>query len=131
VLRTIPMLLSALLLSGAETLAAQAGTTLSPSPTLPSDTLEANYAPRSAPGPMPDLAPTLPSDTLQATQPEATHPESNQPVDSVATDSSDDHEQAPPQTPGDSAALRELRSWIQRHPGLISPPPVRAVLVRV
>jgi hypothetical protein len=122
VLRTIPMLLSALLLSGAETLAAQAGTTLPPSPTLPSDTLEANYAPRSAPGPMPELAPALPSDTLEAAEP----------VDSVptATDSSDD-EQAPPQTPGDSAALRDLRSWIQRHPGLISPPPVRAVLVRV
>jgi hypothetical protein len=119
------MLLSALLLSGAETLAAQARTTL-PSPTLPSDTLEANYAPRSAPGPMPDLAPTLPSDTLEATQPA----EPAQPVDSVPTDSSDD-EQAPPQTPGDSAALRDLRSWIQRHPGLISPPPVRAVLVRV
>jgi hypothetical protein len=114
------MLLSALLLSGAETLAAQAGTTL-PSPTLPSDTLEANYAPRSLPGPMPELAPTLPSDTLDATQP----------VDSVRTDSSDDDQQAPPQTPGDSAALRELRSWIQRHPGLISPPPVRALLVRV
>jgi hypothetical protein len=115
------MLLSALLLSGAETLAAQAGTTL-PSPTLPSDTLEANYAPRSGPGPMPELAPTLPSDTLQATAP----------VDSVPTDSaSDDNEQAPPQSPGDSAALRDIRSWIQRHPGLILPPPVRAVLVQV
>jgi hypothetical protein len=130
------MLLSALLISGAETLAAQAGTTLSPSPTLPSDTLEANYAPRSAPGPMPQLAPTLPSDTLEATQPglAPTLPrdtvEAAPPVDSVPTGSSDD-EQAAPQTPGDSAALRELRSWIQRHPGLISPPPVRAVLVRV
>jgi hypothetical protein len=39
------------------------------SPTLPSDTLEANFAPRSAPGPMPELAPTLPSDTLKATEP--------------------------------------------------------------
>ncbi|HEU5039887.1 MAG TPA: hypothetical protein VFT84_03640 [Gemmatimonadales bacterium] len=36
----------------------------SPSPTLPSDTLEANFAPRSAPGPSPELAPSLPSDTL-------------------------------------------------------------------
>jgi hypothetical protein len=36
----------------------------SPSPTLPSDTLEANFAPRSAPGPTPELAPSLPSDTL-------------------------------------------------------------------
>jgi hypothetical protein len=128
VLRTIPMLLSALLLSGAETLAAQAGTTL-PSPTLPSDTLEANYAPRSVPGPMPELAPTLPSDTLEATEPVDSVP--TEPVDSVSTDTSDDDEQAPPQTPGDSAALQDLRSWIQRHPGLISPPPVRAVLVRV
>jgi hypothetical protein len=114
------MLLSALLLSGAETLAAQARTTL-PSPTLPSDTLEANYAPRSAPGPMPELAPTLPSDTLQATGP----------VDSVPTDSSTVEEQAPPQTPGDSAALRDLKSWIERHPEPVLPPPVRAVLVRV
>ena len=37
----------------------------SASPTLPSDTLEANFAPRGAPGPMPELAPSLPSDTLQ------------------------------------------------------------------
>ena len=34
-------------------------------PTLPSDTLEANFAPRSASGPTPELAPTLPSDTLE------------------------------------------------------------------
>ena len=34
------------------------------SPTLPSDTLEANFAPRSEPGPTPELAPSLPSDTL-------------------------------------------------------------------
>ena len=39
------------------------------SPTLPSDTLEANFAPRSAPGPMPELAPTLPSDTLELDAP--------------------------------------------------------------
>ncbi|HYC31281.1 MAG TPA: hypothetical protein VEB59_03280 [Gemmatimonadales bacterium] len=38
----------------------------SPSPTLPSDTLEANFAPRSGPGPAPELAPSLPSDTLDA-----------------------------------------------------------------
>jgi hypothetical protein len=137
VLRTTPMLLSALLISGAETLAAQAGTTLPPSPTLPSDTLEANYAPRSAPGPMPQLAPALPSDTLEATQPELAPMlprdtvEAAPPADSVPTDSSGDDDQGLPQTPGDSAALRELRSWIQRHPGLISPPPVRAMLVRV
>ena len=61
-------LLAALLLGAAGTLAAQS-TTLSPSPTLPSDTLQANFAPRSSAGPMPDLAPTLPSDTLEATEP--------------------------------------------------------------
>ena len=38
----------------------------SASPTLPSDTLEANFAPKSAPGPAPELAPSLPSDTLDA-----------------------------------------------------------------
>ena len=38
-------------------------------PTLPSDTLEANYAPRSAPGPTPEMAPSLPSDTLEAAAP--------------------------------------------------------------
>ena len=41
----------------------------SPSPTLPSDTLEANFAPRSAPGPSPELSPTLPSDTLETAVP--------------------------------------------------------------
>ena len=48
---------------------------LSPSPTLPSDTLQANFAPRSAAGPMPELAPTLPSDTLEATQPVDSFPD--------------------------------------------------------
>jgi hypothetical protein len=117
VLRAIPLLLAALLLPGA--LIAQ-GTSLSP--TLPSDTLEANYAPRSAPGPTPELAPTLPSDTLDATSP----------VDSFPTGPFDDRgeDDTLPMTPSDSAALRDLRSWIQTHPGLTSPPPVRAVLVR-
>jgi hypothetical protein len=39
------------------------------SPTLPSDTLEANFAPRSAPGPAPELSPSLPSDTLDTAAP--------------------------------------------------------------
>jgi hypothetical protein len=118
VTRKMPTLFAAvLLLSGARGLAAQEAET-SPSPTLPSDTLEANYAPRSAPGPMPELAPTLPSDTLDATAP----------VDSFPTDPLDE---ATPVTPGDSAARRELRSWIQRHPGWDAPPPpARAILVR-
>ena len=120
-LRPFTLLLAALMLPGA--MAAQ--TTRSLSPTLPSDTLEANYAPRSAPGPTPELAPTLPSDTLEATAP----------VDSFPTDpfdvrDDDDATDTLPMTPGDSAALRELRSWIQTHPGLTSPPPVRAVLFR-
>jgi hypothetical protein len=42
---------------------------LAQSPTLPSDTLEANYAPRSAPGPSPELSPSLPSDTLDTAAP--------------------------------------------------------------
>lgn len=120
----IPLLLAAALaLSGAQSLVAQA---LSPSPTLPSDTLQANYAPRSAAGPTPELAPTLPSDTLEATQP----------VDSFPTDPFLDGDDARddmdgiPMTPGDSAALRELRSWIQTHPGSTSPPPMRAILIR-
>ena len=61
-------LLVALILPVAGPLAAQS-TRLSPSPTLPSDTLEANFAPRSAPGPVPELAPSLPSDTLDVRAP--------------------------------------------------------------
>jgi hypothetical protein len=45
-------------------LAAVAGTAGAQAPTLPSDTLKANFAPPSRPGPQPSLAPTLPSDTL-------------------------------------------------------------------
>jgi hypothetical protein len=79
----IPLLI-ALLGSAAATLSAQTGATrtLSPSPTLPSDTLRANYGPRSAVGPTPELAPTLPSDTLRATQP----------VDSFPTEESADRQ---------------------------------------
>jgi hypothetical protein len=129
----LPLLLS-LLCSTAGTLAAQA-TVTSPSPTLPSDTLEANFAPPMAAGPMPELAPSLPSDTLDATQPVDSFPTAD-PQDSDSTsslappdESSDD--EFTPQTPGDSAALRELRSWIKAHPGLTMPPPRRAVLAEV
>jgi hypothetical protein len=48
---------------------AMPGLALAQSPTLPSDTLEANYAPRSGPGPSPELSPTLPSDTLDTGAP--------------------------------------------------------------
>ena len=123
-------LLAALLLGAAGTLAAQSRA-LSPSPTLPSDTLEANFAPRSEAGPMPDIAPTLPSDTLQATEPVDSFPTEPflEDTTSDGADSQGQHYQ--PQTRGDSAALRDLLTWIERHPGLMAPPPVRAVLVRV
>lgn len=131
-IRAIRTLLAAVvLLPAAETLAAQA-TAASPSPTLPSDTLQANYAPRSAPGPMPELAPSLPSDTLEITQPMDSFP--NAPgADSLQSDSLqyDPFDRAAPETPGDSAALRDLRSWIRLHPGPVGPPPARAVLVQV
>lgn len=45
--------------------AALPATARAQAPTLPSDTLQANFAPRSAPGPMPEVAPSLPSDTLR------------------------------------------------------------------
>ena len=83
----IRLALAAILTFTAEPLAAQAVVT-SPSPTLPSDTLEANYAPPSRAGPMPELAPTLPSDTLRATQPVdsfPTDPPAN--ADSLSADS--------------------------------------------
>jgi hypothetical protein len=76
---------------------------------------------------MPERAPTLPSDTLEATQP----------TDSLTTDSPQvdttpgEVFRRAPMSPGDSAALRDLRLWIERHPGLVAPPPTRAVLVRV
>jgi hypothetical protein len=119
------VLVIVLLLPGARALVAQGA------PTLPSDTLVANYGPRSAPAPTPGISPTLPSDTLAATQP----------VDSFPTDPSDGAaggiEEAPedslgpaPQSPADSFAPRESPSGIERHPGVGAPPPVRAVLVR-
>ena len=100
-------LLAALLLGAAGTLAAQS-TTLSPSPTLPSDTLE-------------------------ATQPVASFPTEPFREDSTSegADSEGQYQPDPSRTRGDSAALRDLRTWIERHPGLMAPPPVRAVLVRV
>jgi hypothetical protein len=124
-------LIPALLAATAGTLAAQT-TALSPAPTLPSDTLEANYAPPSAAGPRPELAPSLPSDTLQAAQPADSFP-----ADSVTGSSSSQARpddllpDAAPLTPGDSAALRELKAWIRQHPEIAGPPPDRAVLAKV
>jgi hypothetical protein len=124
-------LVTTLLAAAAGTLAAQTGA-LPPSPTLPSDTLEANYGPRSEVGPSPQLAPTLPSDTLEATQPVDSLPADSlgHSSSSQAPRSDDLLPDAAPATPGDSAALRELKSWIRRHRGLMMPPPVRAVLIR-
>jgi hypothetical protein len=130
VIRAIRTLLAAaLLLPVAGTMAAQTRTS-SPSPTLPSDTLQANYAPPSMPGPMPELAPSLPSDTLEVTGDSV--PVAGPGADSLQSDSMQDDllNPAAPMTPGDSVALRELRSWIKLHPTPLGPPPVRAVLVR-
>ncbi len=124
-------LLACLVLGATGTLAAQS-TALSPSPTLPSDTLEANYGPRSAPGPMPDLAPTLPSDTLEATQPVDSFPTDPFVDDSASANLQSSDLVAPDasETAADSAAVRELQRWIERHPALVSPPPMRALLVK-
>jgi hypothetical protein len=46
-----------------------AGAAAAQAPTLPSDTLKANFAPRATPGPSPEAAPSLPSDTLEAAPP--------------------------------------------------------------
>ena len=100
-------LLAALLLGAAGTLAAQS-TTLSPSPTLPSDTLEAAQ-------PV-DSFPTEPF---------------RHDTSSDGADSQGRYQPDTSQARGDSAAFQDLQSWIERHPGLISPPPVRAMLVRV
>ncbi len=105
----------------------------SASPTLPSDTLEANYAPRSTVGPTPELAPTLPSDTLEVTGPSDSIPADAFGADSSASDLGRDDflPEATPETAGDTAAVRALRTWIQRHPDLLGPPPDRAILAKV
>ena len=123
-------LLACLCLGAARTLTAQT-TALSPSPTLPSDTLEANYGPRSAAGPTPDISPTLPSDTLEATQPVDSFPTEPFLDDSISVEDDAPADQGVPQSAADSAALRDLRIWMEHHPDLMAPPPVRAVLVRV
>jgi len=144
-------LLVCLTLGAAGTAAAQS-TTLSPSPTLPSDTLEANFAPRSQAGPVPEISPTLPSDTLDATlrvDSFPTHPfeadttgelrddSTNAfPDDSGSARSEGSRSEGPPMppygqaAPSDSAALEQVRAWLERHPGMLAPPPARAVLVR-
>jgi len=133
-------LLVCLTLGAAGTVAAQSAT-LSPSPTLPSDTLEANFAPRSQAGPVPEISPTLPSDTLDATLRVDSFPTHPFEVDTTGDDSGSarsegSRSEGPPMppygqpAPSDSAALEQVRAWLERHPGMLAPPPARAVLAR-
>ena len=77
-------------------------------------------------------APSPPSDTLEAKQPTGSFP-----ADSIGGASSSQAApdgllpDAAPVTPGDSAALRELKAWIRHHPEMVAPPPERAVLAKV
>ena len=89
------LLVVASLLAGVGAVQAQAA------PTLPSDTLEANYAPRSAPGPTPELAPSLPSDTLEATPPTSpdSEPRGAPPAPSSVKPDSAGSAERPSQTP--------------------------------
>jgi hypothetical protein len=52
------------LLAAVPVLGLHGTTALAQAPTLPSDTLEANYGPPSTIAPNPELAPSLPSDTM-------------------------------------------------------------------
>lgn len=56
--------LAAVLLAGAPLLGLHGTTAFAQAPTLPSDTLEANYGPPSTIAPNPEMAPSLPSDTM-------------------------------------------------------------------
>lgn len=56
--------LASLLLAGLPLLGGRGTTAAAQAPTLPSDTLEANYGPPSDVAPTPELAPSLPTDTL-------------------------------------------------------------------
>jgi hypothetical protein len=57
--------LAVALLAGLPLLGFRSITASAQAPTLPSDTLEANYGPPSALAPNPELAPSLPSDTIR------------------------------------------------------------------
>jgi hypothetical protein len=108
------LLVVASLLAGGRGLQAQA-------PTLPSDTLEANYAPRSSVGPAPELAPSLPSDTLEATVPRA-------PADSELRESPPPAVLPVSPDSGGSAERPSRAPW-RLLP--ISPPPPRTIPARV
>jgi hypothetical protein len=57
--------LAGALLAGIPLLGLRFTTASAQAPTLPSDTLEANYGPPSTIAPNPELAPSLPSDTIR------------------------------------------------------------------
>jgi hypothetical protein len=57
------------LLAGIPLLGFRSSTASAQAPTLPSDTLEANFAPPSALAPNPELAPSLPTDTIRVGAP--------------------------------------------------------------
>jgi hypothetical protein len=130
--RMLPLLIAAaLVLRAAHPASAQTDEPL-PAPTLPSDTLEANYAPRVELAPTPELAPSLPGDTLEATQPVDSFPTDEDWSDSSSSSLSpgDTFPQAAPETSSDSAALREIKDWIRHHREEMAPPPARAVLLK-
>jgi hypothetical protein len=57
------------LLAGIPFLGSRFTSAFAQAPTLPSDTLEANFAPPSELAPNPELAPSLPSDTIRVGAP--------------------------------------------------------------
>ena len=134
--RTLPLVIAlALILRSPPPAIAQTGELPSeplPAPTLPSDTLEANYAPRVETAPNPELAPSLPSDTLEGTESVDSFPTDESWSDSSSSSLAPEDvlPQAAPQTSSDSAALREIKDWIRHHREEMAPPPARAVLLK-
>lgn len=118
----LSLLVVASVLGGAHALQAQGA------PTLPSDTLEANYAPRSGSGPTPELAPSLPSDTLDATPPS---PPDFEPQ--AAPPDSEPRETPPAASPvmPDSARSAERPSRTPWRQIPLDPPPPRTTPARV
>ncbi len=90
--------LAALLLAAVPFIRPSVATAVAQAPTLPSDTLEANYGPRSELAPMPELAPSLPSDTIDI----------GAPLDSDYEPAADSLN--PPPSPDDSIADPAARS---------------------
>jgi hypothetical protein len=89
--------LAVVLLAGIPLLGSRSNAAYAQAPTLPSDTLEANFAPPSGLAPNPELAPSLPSDTIRIGAPLEGY-------DSTVTDSLN-----PGPAADDSASDRESR----------------------